>query len=284
MDLHRVTGPDSYRDPGLEEAVIWSRLPPTRIRLASGVPSLKTVCAGRETYRCAGRVVDLRPGEFLFTGAHTDVSVETRATADGVCLYSEDLREMLGDAPFIRLAVCQDDMNAVREVAVRLQDNRDGRSLLNKAGKLKDVALQVGAEAARRYRRTRGATPANRAALIARLERAKAILASQPEADISLLAVCTEVGMSRCHFVRQFRQVYGLTPMRFRQRFRARYGSQMLLEGQESIDEIAAALGFFDASGFSKAFRREFEMAPGRYRQHHRVVSDSASSIEVETN
>lgn len=284
MELHRVTGPDSYRDPGLQEAVIWSRLPPTNIRLASGVPSLKTVCAGRETYRCAGRVVDLRPGEFLFVGAHTDVSVETRTTADGVCLYSEDLRETLGNAPFIKLSVSEDDMNAVREVALSLQDNCNGRPLLNKAGKLKGVALQVGAEAVRRYRSTPGATAVNRAVLIARLERAKTILASRPEADIALLAVCAEVGMSRCHFVRQFRQVYGLTPMRFRQKFRASCGSRMLVEGQQSIDEIAAALGFFDASGFTKAFRREFGMAPGRYRLRHWVVSDSAPSIEVETN
>ena len=43
-----------------------------------------------------------------------------------------------------------------------------------------------------------------------------------------------------------------------------------LLESKQTVDSVAALLGYYDAAAFRKAFRRQHGMTPSAYRQRHR--------------
>jgi len=58
--------------------------------------------------------------------------------------------------------------------------------------------------------------------------------------------------------------------------FRLRRASNLLLDTQATVDEIAAELRFSDASGFSKAFRRWTGLAPSEWRLAQQVPANKA--------
>lgn len=74
-------------------------------------------------------------------------------------------------------------------------------------------------------------------------------------------------GVSRFHFLRQFRKLVGTSPNQFLIALRLRAVAQRLEESAESITEIALDAGFNDISHFNHLFRRAFAMSPGRWRR-----------------
>jgi len=68
-------------------------------------------------------------------------------------------------------------------------------------------------------------------------------------------------------FIRLFREQTGQSPRSYVLESRLRGAALRLLHGSDSIDTIAAELGFYDRSYFGKMFRRKYGVAPGRYRR-----------------
>ena len=73
-------------------------------------------------------------------------------------------------------------------------------------------------------------------------------------------------GLSRYHFLRTFKGVTGITPHQWMMRARLREAARRLAQGDESVTAIALEVGFEDLSNFTRSFRSEFGMSPGRYR------------------
>jgi AraC family transcriptional regulator len=71
--------------------------------------------------------------------------------------------------------------------------------------------------------------------------------------------------VSRFHFVRLFRATTGMTPMRYLESCRIEFARKLLREGNQSMAEIAIAVGFADHSHFVKRFRRHAGCTPGQY-------------------
>ena len=67
---------------------------------------------------------------------------------------------------------------------------------------------------------------------------------------------------------RNFERVFGVTMADHMRRFRAEKAKEMLLNTQKSIGEIAAELGYDNASKFSKAFRMYTDLSPSMYRKN----------------
>ncbi|MBP6901180.1 MAG: AraC family transcriptional regulator [Burkholderiaceae bacterium] len=70
----------------------------------------------------------------------------------------------------------------------------------------------------------------------------------------------------------------GASWQRLKDGVRRELALQHLAEGRLTVDEIAARLGFEDASTFYRAFRKWTGQAPGAWRDHHR---QPAASIET---
>jgi AraC-like DNA-binding protein len=80
-------------------------------------------------------------------------------------------------------------------------------------------------------------------------------------------ALAREVGMSRTLFTTRFRAATGESPMRHLARVRLVQAADYLATTKLSVEAIARRTGYSTSAALSKAFKREFEISPGRYRE-----------------
>jgi AraC family transcriptional regulator len=90
-----------------------------------------------------------------------------------------------------------------------------------------------------------------------------------PPSLAELAALCQ---LSRRQLIRAFRAETGQTIGTFVQSVMMERAKGLLIDGSLSISEIAVALGFGTAAGFSTAFRRHFGQSPRVYRTTHSPV------------
>ena len=90
-------------------------------------------------------------------------------------------------------------------------------------------------------------------------------LASPP--TVSEMAAASHTSVS--HFIRNFRQMVGLTPSQYCLERRIATAAQWLIESSRTIDQIAESVGFTDRFHFSKAFKARLGIPPASYRKLH---------------
>ena len=75
--------------------------------------------------------------------------------------------------------------------------------------------------------------------------------------------------LARCtpdHFIRLFREATSTTPHQYLIERRLQRAVQLLSDGERPLD-VAENLGFYDASAFTRAFKRRFGVPPSKYAQ-----------------
>ncbi|MDD9946723.1 MAG: DJ-1/PfpI family protein [Myxococcales bacterium] len=88
-----------------------------------------------------------------------------------------------------------------------------------------------------------------------------------PQADLSVTALATRVGMSVRNFARMFRRELSMTPAAYVEASRVEAARRKLEFGQDSIDEIAMEVGFRNADTLRRAFVRQTGAAPSILRK-----------------
>jgi AraC-like DNA-binding protein len=79
-------------------------------------------------------------------------------------------------------------------------------------------------------------------------------------------ALAAEARLSRSAFAERFGEVLGLPPLTYLTRWRMQIAARRLRDTHQGIAEIAAEVGYESEATFSRAFKREMGIAPGRYR------------------
>lgn len=97
---------------------------------------------------------------------------------------------------------------------------------------------------------------------------AVALIHSQPERAWRVAELAAQVGLSRSEFAARFRQLIGESPLRYVTRIRLAHAAALLRTSGAPLAQIAVRTGYATAFSFSKAFKREFGVAPGEYRGH----------------
>ena len=100
-----------------------------------------------------------------------------------------------------------------------------------------------------------------------RLCKARDQLRNVGHEEFSISAVAKSAAMSRFHFIRQFKVVFGETPVQFRTRMRLERAKHLLVHGEESVMDVCMAVGFSSLGSFSALFARRFGRAPSMYRR-----------------
>lgn len=72
------------------------------------------------------------------------------------------------------------------------------------------------------------------------------------------------------NFHRQFTQILGVTPNEYITTIRLNAARKLLEETDQLVADIATAVGFYDQSHFTKAFKKARGLPPGAYRRQHR--------------
>jgi AraC-like DNA-binding protein len=75
-------------------------------------------------------------------------------------------------------------------------------------------------------------------------------------------------GMSRTAFGHRFTAQVGTPPMTYLTRWRLAQGARLLLQTKDPLATIARQVGYSTEFAFAGAFRREYGVAPGRFRHH----------------
>jgi AraC family transcriptional regulator len=74
--------------------------------------------------------------------------------------------------------------------------------------------------------------------------------------------------LSKYHFLRSFKQVFGLSPLQFIKQIRFKQAIFLLENSSASLQEIADTIGLENASSLSRMFFRSNGVYPSAYRKH----------------
>jgi transcriptional regulator GlxA family with amidase domain len=84
--------------------------------------------------------------------------------------------------------------------------------------------------------------------------------------DLSVEVLADRACLCRRHFSRRFKEVFGTTPAAFVEGLRLSEARRRLALPNQTIESIAASVGFKSADVFRRAFERRFGVTPGGYR------------------
>jgi transcriptional regulator GlxA family with amidase domain len=102
------------------------------------------------------------------------------------------------------------------------------------------------------------------------LRRLQSFIAEHPDADLSVPALASRVGMSERHFARVFRAETGSSPAAHVEAVRVETARRLLETTADGLDRIARASGFGTMATMHRAFRRTVRVTPGEYRARFR--------------
>lgn len=93
------------------------------------------------------------------------------------------------------------------------------------------------------------------------------LIHQQPDHPWTVAKLAEQIGLSRTGFAVRFTKIAGIAPLDYVRKWRMLKASDLLYQGEKSIDEIAIQVGYESGAAFSKAFKRELGVSPGLYRK-----------------
>lgn len=96
--------------------------------------------------------------------------------------------------------------------------------------------------------------------------RAESLLAENLNAPPSLERLARSLGVAYSYFRREFKTATGLSPGQYLRRLRLEKARRLLGTTPLSLKELAEQLGYSSEFHLSAAFKRQFGVAPGRWR------------------
>jgi AraC family transcriptional regulator len=99
-----------------------------------------------------------------------------------------------------------------------------------------------------------------------RIRRVTDYIRANLAADLSIGELAGQAGLSSFHFARVFRREAGETPHQFVTRLRLEEAARQLRATDQTVLQIAIAVGFESASHFSVQFKRGYGVTPLAYR------------------
>jgi AraC-like DNA-binding protein len=97
-----------------------------------------------------------------------------------------------------------------------------------------------------------------------------ALMHRNPAHPWTITSLAKEAGASRSVLAERFRHYLNETPMAYLTRWRLQLGAQMLSSTSYSVSQVAAEVGYESEAAFNRAFKREFESPPARFRSQSR--------------
>ena len=85
----------------------------------------------------------------------------------------------------------------------------------------------------------------------------------------TLEALAQQCGLSRTGLAERFRKAMNDTPLNYLRTVRIQNAMRLLSETEQTLEQVAQAVGYQDAFSFSKAFKRTVGMAPRAFRQQN---------------
>jgi len=97
--------------------------------------------------------------------------------------------------------------------------------------------------------------------------RALAAIHREPAEPLTVAGLAKQAGVSRSVFAARFQQLLGEAPLSYVARWRIQLGARLLETTEDSVLAIAQKVGYESEAAFNRAFKREFDLPPARYRR-----------------
>ena len=80
--------------------------------------------------------------------------------------------------------------------------------------------------------------------------------------------IADHIGISADYLTDCFRQELGITPITYIRRYRIREACELLRNSDQSITQVALAVGFSESAHFTRTFQREMQVTPRVFRRN----------------
>ena len=85
--------------------------------------------------------------------------------------------------------------------------------------------------------------------------------------DISIDDICLEIGLSKYHFIRKFKDLVGVSPKQFILELRVKKASDLLVTSKIPLSEIAIKCGFKTTKNLYYSFEKIYGISPKEYQK-----------------
>ena len=106
------------------------------------------------------------------------------------------------------------------------------------------------------------------------LESALAYIEEHFSDQLTVEAVADYVGLSKSYFSSMFKKETGFSPYDFIMNKRLNMAKELLKTSHDSVNNIAARVGFNSTANFIQTFRTKYDMTPRQYRNAKIIPSD----------
>jgi transcriptional regulator GlxA family with amidase domain len=96
---------------------------------------------------------------------------------------------------------------------------------------------------------------------------ALALLHKSPAQHWTVASLARQIGLSRTRLADRFNHFLNESPMAYLTKWRLKLGAELLQSSEQSVAEIAAAVGYGSEAAFNRAFKREFSSPPAQFRR-----------------
>ena len=109
--------------------------------------------------------------------------------------------------------------------------------------------------------------------LLRRLCQARDLLRDLDDAPAPISAVARASGLTRFHFIRLFKAIFGETPHQYRSRAQIEKAKHLLILSDFSVTDVCMEVGFSSLGSFSALFSRRLGMSPSEFQRRYRPAS-----------
>ncbi|GAB2917854.1 AraC family transcriptional regulator [Nonomuraea fastidiosa] len=102
-----------------------------------------------------------------------------------------------------------------------------------------------------------------------------------PERRWTVESLASQAGLSRAGFARRFSELVGQPPLAYLTWWRLATAARLLVESDAPVSEIAARVGYGSEFAFGNAFKREYGLAPGRFRRRHALAPAAGTGRSI---
>lgn len=95
-----------------------------------------------------------------------------------------------------------------------------------------------------------------------------------PSKRWTLNELARESGLSRTVFAQRFREKVGVSAMQYITHWRAQQAQKLLIEGSQSIEQVAETIGYDSLAAFSRMFKKLFGIGPGAFRRNNKTKNN----------
>ncbi|MEU1529016.1 SpoIIE family protein phosphatase [Streptomyces fagopyri] len=244
---------EAVDDPALVEGI-------TRLAGTSGATTVAAVCAGTFLLAETGLLDGRR------AATHWKLAADLAARYPRVRVDSEAI--FVRDGRFITSA----GITAGIDLALSLVESDLGPDVARAAAKQLVVFMARPGGQSQFSVRQQSRRPQN-SPLREVLDR----VAADPRGDHSLQALADTAALSSRHLTRLFRSEVGTTAGEYVKRIRLEAAQALLEGGDEPLDTVARRSGFRTEETMRRAFRNQFGVSPGTYRDRFRSTNRAAA-------